>query len=190
MMNQHRWPVGLVMLAALFSSGCTTDPEVERYLIVTPASKQPDSPALGTNVFVQQRGGTHLRIKTVAGKLDFSTDAPGGDAQQSACIAAPPADEPWFFIVMPDDVECELYVDLLGRGSGDDAPACSGPLLASRLLPITTARQNPSDGSDGGGGGAGGGAGGAGGGTGGAGGGTGGAGGGTGGAGGTGGSES
>ncbi|WP_437318791.1 hypothetical protein [Sorangium sp. So ce385] len=155
MTNRHRWPLGLIMLAALSSSGCPADPEVERYLIVAPAAEQPGSPALGTSVLVQQRGGAYLRLKTIAGKLDLSTDAPGGAAQQPSCIPAPPPGEPRFFLVIPDDVECELYVDLLGPGSGDDAPACSGPLLASRLLPITNVRQSPSGDGGGGAGGAG-----------------------------------
>ncbi|WP_437726098.1 hypothetical protein [Sorangium sp. So ce861] len=150
MTNRHRWPLGLILLAALSSSGCPEDPEVERYLIVAPAAKQPGSPALGISVLVQQQGGAYLRLKTVAGKLDLSMDAPGGATQQPSCIPAPPPGEPLFFLVLPDDVECELYVDLLGPGGGDGAPACSGPLLASRLLPITNVRQNPS--GDGGGG--------------------------------------
>lgn len=135
--------------AAAFSCA-PTDASVDTYLLVSPASRQPESPDLGTIVVVQQRGGAFLRVKTEGGTHTLSTDPAGSAGRTSSCIAAPRADSLFFFNVAPTNIECQLYVDLLGEGTSVGAD-CSGPILDGKLMPITTKREKPTA-PDGGGG--------------------------------------
>ncbi|MGK3961435.1 hypothetical protein WMF38_51060 [Sorangium sp. So ce118] len=154
----YRLVLGLFPLAALVAQGCESEPDIAKYLVVSPAARQPESPSLGTIVMVQQRGGSFLRIKTVGGTHALAGDDAGAAADEQSCVRAP-VDTPMFLNVLPSDVECELYVDLIGAANGGTGEECSGEILVSRLVPITR-RQNSAEAASGGGGAGGGGAGG------------------------------
>jgi hypothetical protein len=129
-------------VALLAASSCVpADAAGTTYLLVSPATDQPTSPALGTVVAVQQRGGTFLRMKTQAGKYFLPSDPPSGAGRDSSCTGVPTADSLFFFDVVPSETESLLYVDLLGpNSSGTD---CSGTVLDTKIVPITTKRDNP-----------------------------------------------
>ncbi|WP_437302630.1 hypothetical protein [Sorangium sp. So ce388] len=146
----YRLVLGLLPLAALVAPGCESEPHIAKYLVVSPAARQPESPSLGTIVMVQQRGGSFLRIKTVGGTHVLAGDDAGAAANEQSCERAL-VDTPMFLNVLPSDVECELYVDLIGAGDGGTGEECSGDVLVSRLLPITTRRQNSAEAASGGG---------------------------------------
>ena len=147
----HRLVLGLLPLAALVAPGCTSDPDISTYLVVSPAVRQPESPSLGTIVMVQQRGGAFLRVKTIGGAHVLAGDDAGAAANRQSCVRAR-VDTPIFLNVLPSEVECELYVDLIGAGDGGTGEECSGEILVSRLVPITTRRQNSAGAASGGGG--------------------------------------
>lgn len=111
------------------------------YLVVAQAAQQPESPDLGTIVVLQQRGGWFVRLKAAQGTILLSSDPGDAAAHSESCIPAPRNGALFYFTVMPAQSECELYVDLLGRSSvsGD----CSGDVLQTRVLPVTTKRANP-----------------------------------------------
>ncbi|WP_437751905.1 hypothetical protein [Sorangium sp. So ce1389] len=146
----YRLVLGLLPLAALVAPGCESEPDIAKYLVVSPAARQPESPSLGTIVMVQQRGGSFLRIKTVGGTHVLAGDDAGAAADERSCVRAL-VDTPMFLNVLPSDVECELYVDLLGAVDGGTGEECSGEILMSRLVPITTRRQNSAEAASGGG---------------------------------------
>jgi hypothetical protein len=134
--------VAAASAALLSTPGCVpADAESSPYLLVSPAADQAASPALGTVVVLQQRGGTFLRMKTQAGKYFLPSDSPSGSGHDLFCIPAPTEDSLFFFDVVPSETESLLYVDLLGPNSkGID---CDGKVLATMIVPITTKRDNP-----------------------------------------------
>jgi hypothetical protein len=107
-----RW--ALLALCAVFA-GCdpTQDPPVwddgPPFLIVAPAEQQPESPDLGTNMYVQARGGTHVTIQTHQGTHRYGTLT--RDAVKSCADVS--GSRPFFFLARPDAaeavVEARLY---------------------------------------------------------------------------------
>lgn len=164
MVGQHR----LILTGALLLLGAVAvhcgpeDATSAAYLIVTIAERQPETPALGTVIVVQQQGGSFLRIKTSAGTHSLSSDDAGAAGRTVSCIAAPGSGKRLLFNVAPAEAEASLYVDLLGAPASPAetaAPDCSGAVLDSAFIAVTTVRQNQASGSGqaGGGGGGGGG---------------------------------
>ncbi|HTN85151.1 MAG TPA: hypothetical protein VL242_15740, partial [Sorangium sp.] len=84
----YRLVLGLSPLAALVALGCESEPDIAKYLVVSPAVRQPESPSLGTIVMVQQRGGAFLRIKTVGGTHVLAGDDAGAAADEQSCARA------------------------------------------------------------------------------------------------------
>ncbi|WP_437923439.1 hypothetical protein WMF37_30975 [Sorangium sp. So ce291] len=148
----HRMVLVLVLVpvAALAAPGCASDPDMATYLVVSPAARQPESPSLGTIVMMQQGGGAFLRIETVGGTHVLAGDEAGAAANRRSCVRAR-VDTPMFLDVLPSEVECALYVDLIGEADGGTGEECSGEILMSRLVPITTRRQNSAEAASGGG---------------------------------------
>lgn len=148
--------VGLTAVVSMFLWSCDKNAVVKSYLIVAPAERQPETPALGTLVMVQQHGGAELQFRVKAGKIELSTDASDSSGTGEACVAVPPDDVPLYVNIVPKDVEAELFVDLLGPQQPGTNKPCSGSSLQHQALPITTERENPTSAGDEGGGGAGG----------------------------------
>jgi uncharacterized membrane protein YgcG len=141
-----RVQLAAAMTAALLLSCKSESMEPTSYLVVSPATRQPESSPPGTIVVLQQRGGAFLRIKAIGGTFMLPSD--GETGQAPSCSLAPADGALLFFNVVPEDVECELSVALFDES---DAGSCAGKVLATALLPITTKRE-PSAGSGGSGG--------------------------------------
>ncbi len=79
---------------------------------------QPGSPADGTAIYVQARGGSFVSIVTYGGKHRYTTL--GQDAKASC--AELPGSEPLYLFVKPDEAECtveaRLYADCDTLGDG------------------------------------------------------------------------
>jgi hypothetical protein len=137
----------LLLAAAAAAVGCQpSDATTSPYLLIAPAANQPTSATFGTLVIAQQSGGSALRLTTQAGTLTLPSADAGAPGAGSACITVAP-DQLYYFDVTPSSVECLLYAELLGPSGTGGQPAagpaqCTGTVLATKVVPITTTRNN------------------------------------------------
>jgi hypothetical protein len=136
--------MGSVAALAVLVAGCDPgeDPGVwdngPTFLIVGRAVQQPSSPADGTAVFVQARGGSFVSIVTYGGVHRYTTL--GHDAKASC--AELPGSEPLYFFVKPDAKECiveaRLYADCDALDSGVGFGICGShdSFIASSVLTV------------------------------------------------------
>jgi hypothetical protein len=135
--------VGAASLA--IAQGCdpAEDPGVwdpgPPFLIVAPAVDQPVSPADGTAIYVQARGGSFVSIETKNGKHRYTSL---GQEAKASC-AELPGSEPLYLIVIPDGDECIVETRLYGDcdvldDSGIGLGICGShqAFIASSLLTV------------------------------------------------------
>jgi hypothetical protein len=136
---------GVVVLATALACDPAEDPGVwdkgPTFLIMGPSVAQPSSPAEGTSIYVQARGGSFVSIVTYGGKHRYTSL--GQDAKASC--AELPGSEPLYLFVRPDDEECvvetRLYADCDTLGDGGIGLGICGShdaFIASALMTVTS----------------------------------------------------
>jgi hypothetical protein len=105
------------------------------YLVIAPASRQPDLASLGVIVLLQQRGGERVRLEAQGGQVILAGGGPDASVSDALCIPAPASEELYFFNVVPAKSECLLYATLLANApdAGND---CTGSVLVRRVLVV------------------------------------------------------